>query len=65
MAFKVGSFEGVTIVGISDPQLAAAVQAFGRVWEDVRNLPGADQIIQDAVRATEELANKAASLASD
>ncbi len=63
MAFKVGSFEGVTIVGITDPHLAAAVRALGSFWEEVQDLPGAQQVIAEAVRMTEELAERAASLA--
>jgi hypothetical protein len=64
MAFKVGSFEGVTIVGITDPHLAAAVRALGQVWEDVRGRPEAGRLVAEAVRLTEELVQKVADAAA-
>ncbi len=64
MAFKVGSFEDVTIMGITDPYLAAAIRKLGKYWEEVKDLPEADQILEQAVRGAEEMAAKAADLAA-
>ncbi len=64
MAFKVGAFEDVTIMAVTDPYLAAAIRKLGRYWEEVKNLPEANEILEQAVRGAEEMAAKAATLAA-
>jgi hypothetical protein len=64
MAFKVGAFEDVTIMGITDPYLAAAIRKLGKYWEEVKDLPEAQAIVDQAVRGAEDMADKAARLAA-
>ncbi len=65
MAFKVGSFEDVTIIGITDPYLAAAIRRFGRYWEEVKDLPESAPILAQAIDSAEDMAAKAAAIAAE
>ena len=46
-ALKMMEIDGTTLIAIEDPRIAAAMKAFGYVWQELDEVPGRADVVVD------------------